>query len=586
MPTVPVYSGQQVRQAAMPGQNVQVHATADAFGARQARALGQVAEGLSSAGSLLMEIQAKAKERDDKILAGSAYNAAALEAQKAMQDSVYAKEGAAAIDSEEVAKKSMEEIRAKYMSQLKSSRQKELFSASFDHDAANNMGNAVTHWGRQSKVAEDINRSTMNQLAIDRAMGSALGNTPSVATDIAEAERVLVQNTVAKFKVDPTLGKLEAQKAVGLLHQQIADGYAKAGRYDDALNHLDANKAKLDPVVAAKVVGDVQYRKDQGTILGMVQEGKSEDEIAQHIMGATKDPARADDLMRYAKTFLSARERERAAQTEQAIEGAWSRLEASGNPADIDPRLPRKVRHDMEKYLQEGATAKDADYEQFERLMGLSEPELVTLAKNQEALSEARLALGGGKSKEWNALHNRIIKATGGKVDEKKEAEAEGFLSDQGLATNMFNTKFLSLAEKGDLDKKQEAAARSKFLVAYNQKLAEAQRQAGDKPLDLAVKQKIAGRMLLFGEWDPGVMTTGRNLFKYEVEQEGLDLADWQGEADTGAPQEIAGGREVVVDGQRFRKKPEGSTTEPEIKMVKQRRQAVGGGGITIEGAK
>jgi hypothetical protein len=568
MPTVPQYEPGRIAARPLNAPQVGVSASSASFGARTAQAVGELGRGVFDFGMMLKARDERDRAKKDKETAGNLALQAEIELKTAMESGVFAKRGVDASNASADAQKAAEEIRRKFSSQLKGDDQTALFSAQFDHASRQYLLGAVEHQTQQLQVAETTRRAAENQTAVERAV--FFRNSPAL---IADAEKTLEANTRAEFGGLPEKADETMRERRAALHLGVVNGFLQDGEEARAMAHLEANKGALGEELVGKVKAGVELRQTQREILGMVDAGASEDDIAAAVAARVSDPGKADDLLRYANTFLATRRRSEAAQSKAATESAWAELEKTRDPSAIKAGLPREVRHQMQEWLQKGAVDADPEPGLFEEIMRSSPETRRKMANNPAIYSEARRRLGGSKSKWWQTVETKLQDELAGKVDEKKAGAAKGFLSDQELANKTFDALAASRGVSFGT-KDEEAKRRNGFLLRYDRELIEAQEAQGEKPLTREQKESIASKLLIAGSFDDGSWFSSPRRFAFEAErarsrfspelpEEQAALiprnANVEYDDDSGEfVAEVAGGRELIrpATGERARRKP------------------------------
>jgi hypothetical protein len=507
MPTIPVYENQRVTQAPISNAKVAGGASAESFGGNSARQLAKLGAGLTDTGNLLLELRAKEKEKDDRVVAQDLLNQATLEAHKTMQTSVLERKGLDAKESEKTASDAMTVIRKKYLDLAKDKRQKELFTSQFDNQAGRHIGDAVSHWSREREDANKKNSLAATQLAADEVLATTLAKPDgltqaALSQKLAAAEKTIADSNASLYPGVPGAAALKTKQDIGKLHEQVANAYASTGNYDMADTFIKANMSKLDPVEAAKLTGAIDTKRQYGAVLGLIQKGATEQDVFAHVAKTVTDPSKADDLVNYGKSLILARDKTNALDQKAATEASWRRVEDSLNPLDIDQSLPAEERHKQRAYIEartkKGEEGIVPDLVEFKRLMALDGDGLIALQKSGK-MSDAVVALGGTKSKWYQAFQSQMEDRLGGKVDPEAKAAAHGTMSDLQRNGYAFDEKWVKIGN--ELKGPEYKAALGQYQLRYEQELLNL--QATKKKGEIvtpAEKTAINLRLLPVGE--------------------------------------------------------------------------------------
>lgn len=489
MPTVPQYEPGRVAARPLNAPQVGVSASSAAFGARQAQAMGELGRGVFDFGMMLRARNEQEQAKKDTEAAGNLALQAEVELKQAMEQRILSKQGVDASNATEEAQKAAEEIRRKYAAGLKQGRQAEIFGAQFDHVSRQYLLGAVSHQTKQLEVATATRRAAENQTATERAV--ALRNDPAA---ISSAEETVRLNTAAEFKgMDPVAIEAETRNRLGALHGKIASGFFEDGKFDEADAYVRKNADTIGPEAAQKFSAAIKDRRIFSSMETMAEGGWGEDGIRGIVEEQEKDPRKVADYMQQARAMIDRRKDRQQLATKEAIEAGWRRVEETLDPKDIPQNIPYADRKRMLDAIQKAKTTGDGDPDlaKYQALMTATPEQRKAILSAPGAYSEARMALGGGKSPWWEALDKQLRDDLGGKVDKKQAEKVEGHMSVMQIGESVFRA-----AKIPDKD----GARKAKFDLEFNREATEAQKAAGDKPLTPEQLSRIASRLIVSGK--------------------------------------------------------------------------------------
>lgn len=335
MPRVPVYDQNVVRQAAIPGVGAGPSAGAESFGARTGRSLQQFGAGVMDLAAL-MQVR---KEKAEQVQTRSLLNQAQLDAMESMKGNVLSRKGLEAVDADQVATQAMDDIRKKYVQQLKSERQRQMFEASFGEIATSNIAHAMGHRDAEVDKAQAETRASHNQLAVDNAAFYRDANS------IQQAEATISYNTAADLRgMGEDTIRLQTSKAIAAMHSQVISDIYTGDGPEKAKAYLEAHGSKFAPEQAEKIRKAIEKdlaQKQAETVAAGIS-GKSLEEQANAIAGI-KDADQKKEVERLVSIDNANRDaaaKQKAQQAQESRRSSWLDTLAKNPKAVVPANVP------------------------------------------------------------------------------------------------------------------------------------------------------------------------------------------------------------------------------------------------------
>ncbi len=365
MPQVPKYEPGQITPKPLPGPRFFAGTTAESFGGVQARELGQLGQALEQVAATAAKYTLASAGKKDAGLARTAYNNARREWQEWFKTDLNTREAEAALDAHVDAGKKLEEINRKHGVGLKTTRQKELFKASYDGFTVGALNQALGVQEQQREKLKQVSMTVEKKVATDAAVEGR--NDRHI---IAESEFTVGANTLEEFKDYP---KKVRDKAVADNISTMYDTVLMAVTQDSpgaGLSFLINYWDKFNPTFAAdrkdaleKLAGSELVWKLAKDLSGSGMLLK--EQLAEVDKMSFGDPG---DLMT-AKDAVTLRSqlRERdmlkrhiaKAEAQRALDAEWDKVLKAGKdaviPNHIDPAEQKKMQEYKDKSIDEWA---------------------------------------------------------------------------------------------------------------------------------------------------------------------------------------------------------------------------------------
>lgn len=488
---MPRVKGPQVGQVtanAAPNVTQSANASADSFGAGQARDVQRLGAGLQDVGGSLGKLAIVGQDRVDKAIARDTLNQARTDMRTFMAD-VYSRKGKDAINAYGETQKKVDELRKKYGALLKTPNQRDLFATSFDSLSNEHLDKSVV-FGEKAKVEYENNSlDAENQNAIEDAVANR--------TDpraIHQAEVTLIQNTRYKFRgQSPEFVAEEVEKARHALHKGVLDSIAVDSPVA-AKEYFKKFEKRFDPserdAIKKTLEKEALSFEVRQTALQWSVEGRTyEDQIKE--IDKVKDPERAKLLKAEVETRTATRDAVVKRKQNDTEDAFWTQVKNGGGVPW--GRVRGEVAKDMFAYQQAlvRGFAPTSDRATLLRLGTLTDQELRD--HDTAALVETAQSL---TKEDFEAIFERHKNL---KLDKATDADDSRFKSVRADATMIGDllegAGFTVTGKKGG-DRKKNADAINRFWTAYDYRVAESERTSGKK-LDSLQKRDIAEKLLI-----------------------------------------------------------------------------------------
>ena len=244
---VPTYERRE-REIALPGSRFTGNATADSFGAGEARAIGRLGQSAQNVADQILVEQQKLNRAE----ARDAVTQAQRESDEYL-NGVYQRQGKDASGVFDESKNAFDEIKKRYQQDLKSEYAKDLFNSTFDNYVTTNSRRVLKHQSDQIQAYENQSLDAQNKQLED----NSVVNRYDIA-QIKENEQDIIANTRVRFKGfdGPAMDKAIADR-IHNMYTQILDARTnEAVTYEDMqenIKFLKDNLDKFNPKIRAEL---------------------------------------------------------------------------------------------------------------------------------------------------------------------------------------------------------------------------------------------------------------------------------------------------------------------------------------------
>lgn len=420
------YEPGQVKNENLPSVRFTAGASPDMFGAAQAQQIKQVGAAIGDASNTLAYLAKESQRKRDTAVVRDTFNQAQDEALQ-YSTSVFQQKGKDAIDSYEDARKAFSEMRKRYSQDMKDTRQRELFDASFDSIQRQHLNAIMDHQEKQRQIFETETLDAENKMAHDMAVAYR-----NRAQDIRLSEETISANTAFKYRgMGDTVIKQKTKEAMHAMHADIIDAFIKDGQPDTAGDYVKKNRDRFNEAMLPEIEDKIKKSGDNKWILetavNLNGSGKSlEDQLVEvDKAGKGRDIETVEKLRQEVKQRYSDMEKIKNARIRETVEAEWDKLFADPYNYRIPQELPANEQTAMLNYrrslLNDAVLARGVDIPAngdsplLKELMTLPPEKFaaINLSQFSDRLSSqeyrqaaqmqrnARLDLGSAKSQEY-----------------------------------------------------------------------------------------------------------------------------------------------------------------------------------------
>ncbi len=271
MPTIRRYERQ-----VLPQPVGQPAAVPDAFGAGTGRAMVEVGRAIGRTGEVVGDIAQERRDRRDKAHVRDVLNQA-IEQDREFMGGQYSKEGADGTGVYDESKKYFEDSKRRWMQQLESQQQQELFAQAYDPRANSHLDGALRH---QNKQIEVYDTATKNAFVAQTTNDAVLmrKDPEYVAVSLAEVTATTrdLYRHMGKEVADAMVLDAQGRFHAAVIEADIEDNPAAAKKYFEGAVVQTQIPEKLKAVLKQKIDrADLRSREQQR---------------ADEIMSASADP--------------------------------------------------------------------------------------------------------------------------------------------------------------------------------------------------------------------------------------------------------------------------------------------------------
>lgn len=531
------YEPGQVQANPLPSSRFDASASSDSFGgarASQFKALGQSLQNVSSG---LQDAAVKfqqSNERKDRAVVRDNLNNAQSEARVFMSDLNRPENRQTAVDAYEKSQKQLTDIRRRYSSQLKNSRQQDLFTASFDDVMNGHLDRAIAI---QDKARTDYEKETLaaqNQTAVEDAVAS---RTDPAA--IRTSEVTIKANTAFENRGLPVpVRKKAVENAVHNLHASVLSALTLDSPVA-AQEYLKQNWGKFNPAAREGLKKELDGKAFDFTVRQRAAEISNsgaplEDQLKQ--ADTFNDPKMADELRQRIKEKYDDKVLARKAQEQALVQQEWSALTQ-------DPRgyqIPYEKFTDPEQWraMEEYKRAALNGYSQSSDVpvlmkLGLMSDEQLKSIPVKEMAGYAHVLTEG----DFKAVFDRYQSLNGGKGAKPLSDTVTQIRSDTALVNDALKSVGIDITAKDAKDKKKKQKyenTANEFYRAYQSELTQQEQKLGRKASP-DEKQQVVDSLLIKGrvrnpDW---FMLNDQDKFVFQVQND-----EWKNFSVQEVPQE------------------------------------------------
>jgi len=398
MPKTPVYDPGSVTLRALPNPQVTAGAEPASFGRAEAQQTGQIADALGQVADAAARFTLASQAKTDTALSRDSYNNASLEA-RVIDTDIKSREGADAVDVFDEARRRFDDIGKKHIGELKTDRQKELFTASYDALKVSYLNNIISFQEDQRSKFEIATLKAENLQASEYAADNR-----NDAEAIHIGEDIIVANTRFMNRGFPGPVKDKAvADAVDLHYKKVLEAITRDSP-SAGLAFLKENEDKFNPITLPTIEGQLDKLAEteviRNTALTISSSSLSlEDQLAE------VDKIEDATVAKGVRSFIKEIDREKKligkANAQEAIDNEWDSMVSDPLSYVIPATLPLKTQKAMREYknLRRNQWAQErgtgftdvTDWPRFYELMSMRPEDIavVDLEKEFGSLAES-----------------------------------------------------------------------------------------------------------------------------------------------------------------------------------------------------